>query len=288
MAASQARQVGGVAWLSPGALPATDVAVAINDAGLLPGGGLPVVWFHNEVEFWREARKGRLAALWRHRPAGVFIGARQRRAAALLLPLRARITIPYGLPERVLAAAPAAAPPPPHAVFTSQAYRGLRGVIAMWRGQVAPRVPGARFSAFIDAADIAAYAALAEGEPSIAILPRVGNAAVIEMLRGARLLVAPGHRSETFCMAAAEAIAMGVPVVTQGIGSLAERVADGRTGFVCRRGGAAMARRIVEVLTDDGLWRSLHGGGLATRAGNGWAEAAGRWAAMARQLGAGS
>ncbi len=271
------RTIGGVAWLPPGPIPQAEATVAVNDASLLPEScARPTVWFHNEVEFWREARKARLPALWRHRPAAVFIGREQARHAAFLLPFARRHVIPYGLPDRVRTAAPAAAPPPPHAAFTSQAYRGLREVIALWRRAVAPQIPHARLAAYIDAKDVPAYAALAAGAPSITVAPRIGNDGVLGVLRGARLLLAPGHRSETFCMAAAEAIAMGVPVITRGIGALKERVANNATGYTCRS-NAEMAQRTRQVLTDDALWSRLHAAGVATRAGNGWDRAAKAW-----------
>ena len=274
-----ARDLGGVRWLPAGRHAPADVCVAVNDARLLAGrGGLPVVWFHNEVGAWREIRKGRLAALWRARPAAVFIGTEQARQASRALPFRRRSVIPYGLPPAVLAAEPGKGVPGPCAVFTSQAYRGLREVIALWRAQVAPNVPGARLLAYVGEGDVAEYAALAAGDRSVEVRPRVGNAAMLDVLRRSRALLAPGHVSETFCLAAAEAIAMGVPVVTLGIGSLKERVADGVTGYLCR-GWAEMAARTTQVLADDRIWAHLRAGGLATRSGNDWDVAAQAWEA---------
>ena len=275
--AQVARDFGGVRWRPAGQAVPADMCVAVNDATLLAGhGGRPVVWFHNEVGAWREVRKGRLAALLHCRPTAVFIGTGQARAASRLLPFRRRLVIPYGLPPAVLAAAPGAGVPGPCAVFTSQAYRGLREVIAMWRAGVSPQVPGARLVAYVGDGDVPAYAALAAGDASIQIRSRVGNAAMLDVLRNARVLLAPGHVSETFCLAAAEAVAMGVPVVTLGIGSLKERVSDGVTGFVCSD-WRNMAARTREVLTDDALWARFHAGGLATRSGMDWDSVARTW-----------
>ena len=277
-----ARTYASVRWVPAGQAATADIGVAINDARLLPPCQLPIVWFHNEVELWRELRKARLPALWRHRPACVFIGTEQARLASRLLGFRARAVIAYGLPPAVLAAEPASAPPAPQAIFTSQAYRGLRQVIQLWRTQVAPRVPGARLSAYVGAGDVAAYAALAADVPSITISGRIGNDAMLGVLRGARVLLAPGHRSETFCLAAAEAVAMGVPVVTLGIGSLKERVADAATGFICASWDA-MAEKTRRILQEEALWSQLHRSGLATRAGNDWNRVAADWEAFAHE-----
>jgi glycosyltransferase involved in cell wall biosynthesis len=99
------------------------------------------------------------------------------------------------------------------------------------------------------------------------------------VLRGARVWLAPGHASETFCMAAAEAVAAGVPVVTLGRGALKERVRHGVDGFVCAD-MVEMGARTLEVLTDDDLWWRLHRAGLETRAGADWGAVARAWQAL--------
>jgi len=253
------------------------VTVAINDASLLPpDAARPVVWFHNEVLLSRELRRRRLPALLRHRPTAIFCGTEQASHASRLLPFRARVILPHGLPPAILAAPPASAPPPPHALFISQAYRGLAGLIDFWRTSIAPARPDTRLTAHIAAADLPRHRALAESAPSISLLPRLPSHAIPALLAGARLLLAPGHRSETFCLAAAEAIAMGVPVVTFGTGALKERVRHGRTGFICRD-RADMAQHTLALLTDDALWSRLHANALATRHNAGWNQVAQQW-----------
>jgi hypothetical protein len=254
-----------------------DVTVAVNDASLLPAAAAtPIIWFHNEVAVWREWRRGRLPALWRQRPIAVFCGAWQAGQASRLLPFRQRVVLAHGLPDAILQAAPSRQPPGPEVIYTSQAYRGLAEIIALWRDRIAPENPAARLRAYIAAEDVGHYLALAAGAPSIGIFARVANAEMPNLLRGARVLLAPGHRSETFCLAAAEAIAMGVPVVTLGRGALAERVAHGNTGFICQDWDE-MASRSLALLSDDALWRRMHEAGAATRAHAGWDRVAALW-----------
>ncbi len=258
---------------------AADIAVAVNDARLLPkGGARPIIWFHNEVTLGREMRRGRLGALHRLRPEAVFCGARQAGRASRLLPLSRRIILPHGLPAAILSAEPAACAPLPLVLFTSQAYRGLADIIDLWRMQIAREHPTARLDAYIATDDLSRSRALADGVPSIGIHPRIANADMPRLLRSARVLVAPGHISETFCLAAAEAVAMGVPVVTYGRGALAERVVHGKTGFICRD-ERDMASRILALLGDDALWLRMQAEGLARRAGAGWDQVAGLWEA---------
>ncbi len=266
------RILNGVTW-QPGPPPPADVTVAINDATLLPpGAALPAIWFNNEVAWFRELRRGRLPALLRTRPTAVFVGEEQARAASRMLPFRRRVVIPLGLPDAILNAPQAPSPPPPHAIFTSQAYRGLAEILAFWQRDIAPSLPDARLTAFIAAADVPTYRALAT-HPSITIAPRISNNAIQARLLESRILLAPGHRSETFCLAAAEAVALGVPVVTRGIGALKERIRHGETGFVC----ADMAAFTRALLTDDALWRRMQAAGVATREGQSWRSIATVW-----------
>jgi hypothetical protein len=256
------------------------VCVAVNDASLLPERpGLPVVWFHNEVGLWREARKCRLPALWRHWPVAVFAGSEQARRASRILPFRRRVTLAHGLPSRILQAPPADRPPPLQAVFLSQAYRGLKEVLILWRNTIESQAPSARLTAYVGEAEVPFFRTLAGATASIRIVPRVANAAVPEILRGARVVLAPGHVSETFCLAAAEAIAMGVPVVTLGKAALKERVRHGETGFICT-GWADMAWRVRMLFNDDALWQRMQANGIATRAFAGWDHAASRWESL--------
>ena len=44
-------------------------------------------------------------------------------------------------------------------------------------------------------------------------------------------MLVPGHKGEVFCLAAEEAKALCVPIVTMGFGSLSERVDHLKTGL---------------------------------------------------------
>lgn len=64
--------------------------------------------------------------------------------------------------------------------------------------------------------------------------------------------------SESFGLAALEAMACGVPVVASDVGGLPDVVADGETGFLLPMGNvAAMAEAATRLLTDDVLWADM-------------------------------
>ena len=74
-----------------------------------------------------------------------------------------------------------------------------------------------------------------------------------------------GDPGETFCLALAEAQAMGVPAVVTPLGSVGERVVDGVTGRVVRDDDSFVAAAIA-ALRDDALWRRWHLAALARSA----------------------
>jgi D-inositol-3-phosphate glycosyltransferase len=93
----------------------------------------------------------------------------------------------------------------------------------------------------------------------------------------AEMLVMPSHY-ESFGMVALEAMACGTPVVASKVGGLAFSVQDGETGFLVPGGDPeALARRIRQLLTDEGLQRRM--GQQAVR----WARRY-SWSAVAEQI----
>ena len=57
---------------------------------------------------------------------------------------------------------------------------------------------------------------------------------LVKDLQSARMILIPGHKAELFCLAAAEASQMCIPIVTLGYGCLSERVIHGKTGYIAK------------------------------------------------------
>jgi N-acetyl-alpha-D-glucosaminyl L-malate synthase BshA len=82
----------------------------------------------------------------------------------------------------------------------------------------------------------------------------LGNVPNLEEVLGACDLFLLPSETESFGMAALEAMASEVPVIASLAGGLPEVVADGETGFLCPVGDInAMAERAVEILGDSDL-----------------------------------
>ncbi len=86
--------------------------------------------------------------------------------------------------------------------------------------------------------------------------------AVEELLSISDLFLMPSE-SETFGLAALEAMACGVPVVSSDIGGIPELNINGKTGFLCELGNVEiMAKRSIEVLATDESLNKFRSGAL--------------------------
>lgn len=279
----------GVDWAPLGdGLPATaDLFVANRGDRLIlamPTARRTVFWIHNPARYllkWRYLWK-----LWRKNPAIIFIGDYHATTYPAWAPGGERVVIPYGLPEMFRTAEPAVEMPGPRAIFTSNPMRGLDWLLEVWAEKIRPRVPGAELHVFSGPATYGA-AGRDKAERMEAVLARaralagqgvvlrspVAKAALLDELRQARVMLYKGDINETFCMALGEAQAVGVPAVVQPIGSVVERVVDGRTGFVAADANT-FADGAVRLLSDEECWRRMHAAAIDLQRKWTWDEAA--------------
>ncbi len=211
------------------------------------------------------------------------------------LPCAGRRIIPYGVLERFRAAEPRE-PPPPRAIFTSNPLRGLDWLLDLWVARIAPAVSGAELHIY--AGPSVYRAAAPKARQMAAILARADRLAsagvrrfapvahddLAAVLRHARAMLYRGDPGETFCLALAEAQAMGVPAVVTASGAVGERVLDGVSGRVAANDNAFVAASIA-LLRDDGLWRRWHLAALEQQRGLSWDAVAARFEALIRSRG---
>jgi hypothetical protein len=279
----------GVAWrpLAGGTPDTTDLYIANRGDKLLrrvPGARRTIFWIHNPASYllkWRYLSK----LAWR-RPLIVFSGPSHAATYPRWAPSGGRAIIPYGIAEIFRTAPPASDPPPPRALFTSNPLRSLDWLLDIWERRIRPRVPQAELHLFSGPRTYGAAGArkasamlpvldraAAMASSGVVLREPVAKAALAAEMRAMRVFLYRGDEGETFCAAAGEAQAMGIPGVVQPIGSLAERILDGVTGTVARDGDV-FAEAAVRLLTDDGLWRRQHDAALACQRRFGWNEAA--------------
>jgi hypothetical protein len=249
-----------------------------------------VFWLHNPAQFLSKPRY--LWPILTRNPTLVFAGPSHASTAPSWLPGK-RVLIPLGVEAPFLTTTRMAGAAPPRAVFTSNPVRGLAPLLILWKEQIRPLVPGGEFHIFAgpqvyDAkgrSAAAMRAALADAEAlrdhGVVVREPMPKEALARELALARALLYLGDAGETFCLAVAEAQAMGVPAVVRPIGAVGERVQAGKTGFVERDYGK-FAEAAVRVMREDALWSQMSAAALSGRAASSWSHAARAFAALAR------
>ncbi len=280
----------GVDWapLAAGLPDAADLYIANRGDRLLPAmrasARRTVFWIHNPARYllkWRYLWK-----LWWLKPPIVFLGPHHEAGYPRWAPAGGREAIPYGIENLFRVAPPRDRPPGPSAIFTSNPLRSLDWLLTLWVERIRPRVPDATLSVFAGAAT---YGAVGEGKAArmapileraralsdhgVVLRAPVCKAELAEALSASRVLLYRGDVGETFCLAVAEAQAMGVPAVVQPIGATPERVVDGESGFVAAN-DASFADAAIRLLTNDDLWRRQHRAACHLQRRRSWDDAA--------------
>jgi glycosyltransferase involved in cell wall biosynthesis len=285
----------GVRWAPiAGALPARcDLYIGSRGhrvIGLVRCARKRLFWLHNPARYLKKPRN--LWRLARHRPTLVVTGAYHAATVPPWLPAGGCITIPYGVRD-CFRGAEQREPPPPRAIFTSNPLRGLDWLLDLWDERIAPAVPGAELHIYAGPTVYGAVAAK-HADAMQAVLARaaalagrgarrfapVGCRGLAAALAHARVMLYRGDPGETFCLALAEAQAMGVPAVVTPLGAVAERVKHRVSGYVAQSDDDFVATAIT-ALRDDDLWRCWHLGALAHQRGESWDMVAARFERLA-------
>jgi glycosyltransferase involved in cell wall biosynthesis len=283
----------GVHWapLADGAPAKCDLYIGSRGhrvIGLVKRTGRRLFWLHNPAGYLKKPRN--LWRLARYRPMLIISGTYHASTVPAWLPCAGREIIPYGVLDRFRGATPREVPPR-RAIFTSNPLRGLHWLLDLWVARIAPAVTGAELHIYAGpsvygsagTAQMEQILARAAGLAAYGVrhFAPVGRARLAEVLSGARVMLYRGDPGETFCLALAEAQAMGVPAVVQPLGSASERVVDRVTGRVAPDDDA-FATAAITALCDDALWRRWHLAALAQQGGSSWDSVAARFEALTR------
>ncbi len=242
------------------------------------------LWLHGPARYMRKPRH--LLPYLRFHPSLVFLGDYHRATWPHWIPPFNPALIPHGVGEPFTSTPALAAPPAPSALFLSNPRRHLDWVLDVWARFIHPAMPQAKLHVYAGRSNyglrkddkLEKALAHAEGYASMGVVLHdpLPKEALAGAMQNSRVMLYRGDEGETFCFAAAEAQAAGLPLVTAGLGSLCERVIDGQTGFI-RQNPEAFAQAALRLLQDDLLWKEQHAAAQATRAALSWEAVAAAW-----------
>ena len=227
-----------------------------------------ILWIHNEAKYllyWH-----RLKFFLRYRPIVVFSGKYHKSTLPFFIPTGGRKVISYGISDNVLNTTTCIPDERSKKVyFTSNPLRSLRWLVDLWVAEIHPHHPNAELHVFAGWKTYGAWGVAVKNRMQTEIeyvSQFVMNNIIIrdvlpkkelfsEMKKG-RAMFYKGDRAETFCLAVAEAQALGLPAVVCDLGSMKERDEHGVTGFVAKS-DEEFVQYTNRVLTDDKLCTEL-------------------------------
>ena len=234
-----------------------------------------VLWSRNNITLGRVRKQQSLRRLFKQKPHIVFPGTHAASQCPWYLPFRTRTIIPHGV-DPCFMPAPKEEAPSPVAVFASQPRRNLAHVIKAWEAIVHPQLPEARLLICHPKDHRCPEGIEDKKSLGIEVMGSLPKDELQSLFARARVLIYPGHRTETFCNVAAEALITGLPISTMGIGSLKERVQDGRNGLIAQN-ISQMGGNTLRMLEDDTLWLQLHRHAIESSEGSSWDVRAEEW-----------
>jgi glycosyltransferase involved in cell wall biosynthesis len=148
-----------------------------------------------------------------------------------------------------------------HAIFTSRGDRNLDLLIKIWNQKIYPKFNKAKLF-------VTPYKNFTQ-KNNIFLRSMSNREKLIKDLLKVKIFLIPGHKAELFCLAAAEAEELCIPIVTMGIGSLYERVEHNVNGFIAKNHNE-FANYTIQLFKDHSLWLKLHNNMLAKRGQKNW------------------
>jgi glycosyltransferase involved in cell wall biosynthesis len=230
--------------------------------------GKKILWIHNVAKYllyWN-----RLNYLLKYLPIVVFSGKYHKSTLPFFIPTGGRKLIEYGLSEAVFQSKAVEAQSRNQKVyFTSNPLRSLRWIVDLWVKEIHPKVPTAELHVFSGWKTYGSWGLSVkkrmQAEVDYAALFVMNNILIRDVLpkqelfsemKQGRAMFYKGDRSETFCLAVAEAQALGLPAVVCDLGSMKERVDHGVTGFVARSDDE-FVKYAIKVLQEEQLCEQL-------------------------------
>ena len=278
----------GVSWM-PWDAPRpsdADVLIAFRKSSLLDelSAEHKILWLSAPAGYLN--KRANREVLARHRPKLVFMGDTHRRTWNGASDLACAVIQP-GVGEAYRSAEEESAPKgPPTAIATTHPLRGLDRLLTTWAKRIHSEVPEARlrvYSIVLDRGRLGGDvsdgvrpvldAALALSGQGVEIERPKADSGMAEDYRAARAHLYPAMEAEMYCSTLAESQASGLPAVARHCGAVAERIVEGRTGYVVPDEDA-FVNVAVELLRDDATYDAMNREAKSLQATRGWDAAA--------------
>ena len=157
-------------------------------------------------------------------------------------------------------------------VYNIRSNRNLDKLIDIWCDKISPKYPEFEFHI---TPNLINYNDKLRSK-NIFLRKISSRSEMIDELKNYRALAYLGHKSDIFTLTAEEAIKLCLPVVTFGIGSLAERVSHNQTGLIAKN-EQQYAEYIIKLLNNDDFYLNFKKNMFSKRKEYSWDNIANEW-----------
>ena len=230
----------------------------INNA---PKGSKVILWLHNPAKYLNKFKNFRRLVL---KDVKVICSG-QYHYESLPFWIKSRsIIIPLGIEEELFSLETSVSKVPnPEVIFISNPERGLEWLVGIWLDKIIKYVPNAKLNIYAGSSTYGGrHAEIIDkilnkinnlNDNSINIFEPIEKIKLFKKIIKSRAMFYAGDKGETFCLAVAEAQALGVPCIVKPIGSLGERVKHKVTGEVVKNDDE-FVEAAINLLKNDDIW----------------------------------
>ena len=240
-----------------------DFAIANGDAKLLNKVKTKksIVFSYSLQTIEKFIRKGQLIPFLKHKPTYFLIGDYHIKNRSKLISLFGVQTLNLAIDDKFHQTFVNNKMRDNKAIFTSRGDRNLDLLINIWNNHIFPVFKDAKLF-------VTPYKNTIE-KNNIYFRNMTNRDGLIKDLLKSKVFLVPGHKAELFCLAAAEAHELCIPIVTLGIGSLYERVEHGVNGFIAKN-DKQFANYTIELFKNNSLWLQMHNNLISHRGKKNW------------------
>ena len=245
-----------------------DLAISNGDTSLFDkiNSNKKILFSHSLQTFEKFIRKKQIFSYFKHKPKIVFLSDYHINNTSKITSLFGHIRVNWGIDELFINTELNNNIDNNLSTFTSRPDRNLDLLINIWNNHIYPKFNSGKLliTPPTNQIDLSKNIFLRNADSRIEM---------INDIKKSRIFLIPGHKAELYCLAAAEASELCIPIVTLGIGSLSERVIHDKTGFIAKN-NEEFSDYTIQLYKNDDLWKQIRNNLIMMRGKNKWSNVA--------------